>query len=239
MRKIAEKVKKAGGTLYLVGGCIRDKMLNIPPKDFDYCITGLSFREFIDLFPEAKMRGNDFPVFILNNVEVALARKERKIGIGHCAFQIETNKEITIEEDLSRRDITINSMAYDLLEEKLVDPFHGEDDCKNKIIRATSEAFSEDPLRVYRVARFAAQFEFTVDEETKKKMQSLKSELISLSEERVFEEFKKALSTRKPSIFFYVLKETSCLDAHFLELANLRLIIILKKHWMNLEMKYL
>lgn len=221
MKEIAEKIKQAGGKMYLVGGCVRDQLLNIPPKDEDYCVTGLSAREFLTLFPEAKLRGNDFPVFVLENHEVALARKERKTGEGHRAFVIETDNRMTIEEDLARRDVTINSMAYDILEEKLIDPFHGKEDCEKKILRATSDAFSEDPLRVYRVARFAAQLGFTIAEETKRKMELLKNELSSLSKERVYEELKKALEAQKPSLFFEALKETSCLEPHFTELARL------------------
>lgn len=221
MFQIAEKIRAVGGRLYEVGGCVRDKVLGIEPKDYDYCVTGLSGEEFISLFPDAKIRGKDFPVFDLEGCEFALARHERKIAIGHDGFQISTDKSLTIEDDLIRRDLTINSMAYDIIDEKLVDPFGGKRDIENKIIRATSKAFSEDPLRVYRAARFAARFDFKIETETLKLMNSLKDELSALSVERVYEELKKALLTDKPSVFFYALNQADCLDVHFKEIADL------------------
>lgn len=215
---IANKISEAGGRLYLVGGAVRDIILGLTPKDFDYCVTGLSEEEFKNLFPEAHLRGKDFPVFDIEGTEFALARKERKIAPGHNGFSIEVNKSITIEEDLARRDITINSIAIDVLTDKIIDPFNGSEDCKNKIIRATSKAFIEDPLRVYRVARFASQFGFDIDEKTYSLMQSLKDELSTLSVERVFTEFRKALLSKNPSTFFLVLKRVNCLDIHFTEI---------------------
>ncbi len=221
MHQIAEKISNAGGKLYEVGGCVRDKILGIQPKDFDYCVTGLDVQEFIRLFPQANIRGKDFPVFDLNGSEFALARIERKISNGHKGFSISTDKTICIEDDLLRRDITINSMAFDVLEKKLIDPFGGKKDCKNKIIRATSDAFKEDPLRVYRAARFATRFNFTVEPHTLELMKSLSKELSTLSVERVFEELRKVLLENKPSTFFYVLKDANCLDIHFKEIADL------------------
>lgn len=221
MNQIAEKISNAGGKLYEVGGCVRDKILGIPPKDFDYCVTGLDVQEFMNLFPQANVRGKDFPVFDLIGSEFALARTERKISNGHKGFSISTDKTISIEDDLRRRDITINSMAFDVLEKKLIDPYGGKKDCENKLVRATSEAFCEDPLRVYRAARFAAKFNFTVEPHTLELMKSLREELPTLSVERVFEELRKAISESKPSTFFYVLKDANCLDIHFKEIADL------------------
>ena len=169
----------------------------------------------------AYVRGKDFPVFSIDNKEFAIARKERKIGIGHKDFDVETDKKITIEQDLERRDITINAIAKEVLTGKIIDPFGGIEDLKNKKIRAVSSHFEEDPLRVYRVARFASQFDFKVDENTIKMMTSLKSELTSLSVERVYNEFSKALLTEKPSIFFDVLKQANVLDVHFKEIYDL------------------
>lgn len=221
IKSIAEKISNAGGKVYLVGGAVRNIILGLEPKDYDYCITGLSVKEFLKLFPDSFLRGKEFPVFDIDGTEFALARKERKIGIGHTAFQIETNKNITIEEDLERRDITINSIAIDVLTNEIIDPFNGKEDCKNKIIRATSKAFSEDPLRVYRVARFAAEYGFDVDNDTKKLMSDLKNELSTLSAERVFVEFKKALLSNNPSQFFLTLRDTNCLDIHFKEIYDM------------------
>lgn len=143
------------------------------------------------------------------------------MGFGHKEFEIETGEEITIEEDLARRDITINAMAKDVLTGEIIDPFNGRKDIENKMIRATTNHFREDPLRVYRVARIAAQTGFTVEENTLKEMESLKKELTTLSKERVFVEFRKALETSKPSIFFDVLRKANVLRVHFKEIYDL------------------
>ena len=219
--EIAKIIKSNGGNLYLVGGAIRDKLLGISNHDEDYCVTGLSFDEFSRLFPEAFVRGKDFPVFSIDNMEFAIARKERKIGIGHNNFEIEVDKKITIEEDLERRDITINAIAREVLTGKIIDPFNGTEDLKNNVIRAVSNHFAEDPLRAYRVARFASQFNFNVEDNTIKMMTSLKNELSSLSVERVYNELSKALLTRKPSVFFDVLRKAKVLDVHFKEIYDL------------------
>lgn len=134
---------------------------------------------------------------------------------------MKTGRDIDIEEDLARRDITINAIAQDVLTNEIIDPFNGRDDIERKIIRATTEKFKEDPLRVYRVARFSAMFEFKIETKTLSYMQNLKSELTHLSGERVFLELKKALKTKKPSIFFNVLKDVNVLDVHFEEINNL------------------
>lgn len=219
--ELANKIKNNGGTLYLVGGAVRDKLLGKESHDEDYCVTGMTADEFKHLFPESKVRGKSFEVFSIENKEFALARKEKKIGEGHKKFKIITGKEITIEEDLARRDITINSIAQEVLTNQIIDPFNGIKDLENKLISATTEAFKEDPLRVYRVARFAANLNFTVEEKTIQLMQTLKEELKTLSKERVFEEFKKALKSEKPSVFFEVLKKANVLDIHFKEIQQL------------------
>lgn len=165
--------------------------------------------------------GKSFEVFGINGEQFALARKEEKIGVGHKEFKITTGENITIEEDLQRRDITINAIAKDVLTGRIIDPFGGIDDISKKQIRATSNAFCEDPLRVYRVARIAAQTGFAVEENTLKQMNSLKEELKTLSKERVFIELKKALQSNKPSIFFEVLRKAQVLDVHFKEINDL------------------
>ena len=221
VEEIANKIKEKGGSLYLVGGAVRNKFLNLEIHDEDYCVCGLTEEEFIKLFPNAKPRGKAFKVFDLDGKEFALARKDVKKGLGHKDFEIQSNPNITIEEDLYRRDITINSIAENVLTKEIIDPFNGIKDIQNKIIRATSLSFKDDPLRVYRVARFASQLEFNVDVETIKLMKSMKSELSTLSKERVFEELKKALATDKPTIFFEVLRKADVLDAHFKEINDL------------------
>ncbi len=221
IKSIAKLIEQNGGRLYLVGGAVRDELLNRPIYDKDYCITGMDKDKFVELFPEAISRGKSFEVFDLEGCEFALARTEKKIGKGHKNFEITTNKNITIEEDLKRRDLCINSIAKDVLTNEIIDPFNGIDDIKNKTIRAVGESFLEDPLRVYRVARFASQLDFIVEENTIKYMNKLKDELDTLSKERVFAEFKKALSSNKPSKFFNVLREADVLDIHFKEIYDL------------------
>lgn len=219
--KIAKIINEAGGKLYLVGGAVRDELMGRDKYDNDFCVTGLTKDEFLRLFSEAKEQGKAFEVFSMSNCEFALARRELKIGKGHKAFEIETNKEITIEQDLERRDITINSIAKDVLTGEIIDPFNGINDINNRIIKATSKAFVEDPLRVYRVARLSAQLQFEVESNTLKLMEQLKNELNELSKERVFMEFRKALETNRPSRFFEVLRKANVLDVHFKEIFNL------------------
>lgn len=221
IQEIAKKIESDGGRLYLVGGAVRDEMMRKVGTDEDYCVTGLSQSEFEDTFPEAIIRGKEFAVYDMEGREFALARKERKSGIGHKEFEIETDKSITIEEDLARRDITINSIAKDVLTGEIIDPYGGIEDIQKKVIRRTSDSFSEDPLRVYRVARFAAMLGFEVEEATIEEMRKLKQELQALSVERVFTEFKKALASPRPSIFFQVLKKADVLEVHFKEIYDL------------------
>lgn len=218
IKTIAKVIEDNGGRLYLVGGAIRDKLLNIKTHDEDYCVVGLDPIEFEKIFSHAIKRGKDFEVFDLDGREFAMARLERKVSKGHTGFEIVSGKNVTLLEDLKRRDITINSIAQDVLTKEIIDPFNGIEDLKNKLIRATSEAFLEDPLRVYRVARFASKFDFNVDENTIKMMSKLKQELEFLSPERVFEELRKAINTNKPSIFFDILKKANLLDVHFKEI---------------------
>lgn len=219
--EIANLIKNNSGNLYLVGGAIRDELMGRPIYDRDYCVTGISKEKFVELFPNAKIIGKSFEVFEMGNSQFALARKEVKTGVGHKQFEIEVGKDITIQEDLARRDITINSIAKDVLTGTIIDPYNGRKDIEEKVIRATTDAFSEDPLRVYRVARFAAITGFKVEENTLQLMKSLKEELSTLSKERVFIEFKKAIESNKPSLFFDTLKKADVLDVHFKEIYDL------------------
>ena len=219
--EIANIIKENGGTLYLVGGAVRDEIMNKKVHDEDYCVTGIEKEVFEELFPNAYKRGKSFGVYDIENKEFALARKDKKIGKGHKEFEVQNGKDITIEEDLARRDITINSIAKNVLTEEIIDPYRGIEDIKNKIIRATTDSFIEDPLRVYRVARFASQLNFAVEENTIKMMKEIKEELKELSPERVFTEFRKALKSDKPSVFFEILKKANILDVHFKEIYDL------------------
>lgn len=221
IEEIANIIKQNGGNLYLVGGAVRDELMRRLIYDRDYCITGISKEKFTILFPSAKVIGKSFEVFEMEHSQFALARKEIKIGVGHKEFEIKTGENITIEEDLARRDITINAIAKDVLTGEIIDPYNGRKDIEEKIIKATTNAFSEDPLRVYRVARFVATTGFNVEEDTLKLMENLKNELTTLSKERVFAEFKKALESSKPSLFFDTLKKADVLDVHFKEIYDL------------------
>lgn len=219
--EIANIIKENGGNLYLVGGAVRDEIMNRKVHDEDYCVTGIGKETFEKLFPKAYKRGKSFGVYDIENKEFALARKDKKIGKGHKEFEVQNGKDITIEEDLARRDITINSIAKDVLTEEIIDPYEGIEDIQNKIIRATTDSFIEDPLRVYRVARFASELNFVVEEKTIKMMRKIKEELKTLSPERVFTEFRNALKSNKPSVFFEVLKKANILDVHFKEIYDL------------------
>lgn len=121
---IAKKIEKYGGRLYLVGGALRDSLLGLQPKDYDYCVTGIERETFEEIFPNAKIQEKSFPVFTMDNIEFAMARVEKKVSNGHKGFEMLTNSKISIEEDLKRRDITINSIAKDVLTEEIIDPFN-------------------------------------------------------------------------------------------------------------------
>ncbi len=221
IEEIAKKLKENGANIYLVGGAVRDEIMGLTPHDKDYCVTGIEINKFHELFPMAKIDGKDFPVFRIENMEIALARSEEKISAGYKGFKVHTSADVTIEQDLKRRDLTINAIAKEVLTGKIIDPFNGIGDIQNKVIRHVSNAFSEDPLRVYRAARFATKFEFEVNNSTITLMNKLKDELDTISVERVFVELRNALETAKPSIFFKTLKRAGVLDVHFKEINNL------------------
>lgn len=210
---------------YLVGGAVRDQLLNIPVKDHDWVVVGATPEEMID--KGYKQVGADFPVFLhpKSQEEYALARTERKSGKGYQGFAVDFGKEVTLEDDLIRRDLTINAMAQDK-NGNIIDPYHGQQDLENKLLRHVSIAFEEDPLRVLRVARFAARFHhlgFTVADETIVLMQSISNsgELEYLTPERVWVETERALSEKSPWIFFEVLKACGALKHCFTELNDL------------------
>ena len=191
--------------IFRCGGCVRDILLGLEPKDIDYVVIGATPEEMIAQgFTQV---GADFPVFLHPETkeEYALARKERKVGVGYHGFETVFDTSVTLEEDLYRRDLTINSMAQDIETGEIIDPYNGRKDLADKRLRHTSEAFSEDPLRALRVARFAARYGFFIAEETIKLMDKIaqSGELQSISKERVWIEFEKALSEKKPIMFFH------------------------------------
>ncbi len=222
----AKKIHELGGKAYLVGGAVRDKFRGVPAHDRDYCVTGIDEKTFVEAFPHAEKFGKSFPVYSVDiddaYCEVAFARTERKIGAGYHGFEILFSPDVTLEQDLYRRDTTINAMAIELLNGELVDPFGGRDDVFNKKIRAVSEHFTDDPVRALRAARQAAQFDFEICAETVAAMNRCGEELAHEPTERIFNELETALKTDKPSIFFRSLERANLLETIFPEIAQLR-----------------
>lgn len=208
--------------IYLVGGAVRDKLLNYPVLDNDWVVVGATPQQLLDL--RYKQVGKDFPVFLHpdNGEEYALARTERKSGKGYYGFEVFAAPEVTLEQDLERRDLTINAIAMDS-KQNLVDPFNGQQDIRSKLLRHVSPAYAEDPLRVLRTARFAARFHhlgFRIAPETQQLMTNLAAsgELKNLTAERVWQETEKALSERSPQVYFEVLRECGGLTDWFPEI---------------------
>ena len=200
--------------IYLVGGALRDKFLNIPIKDKDYVVVGSTPEEMVK--KGFKPIGKDFPVFIHPDTkdEYALARTEKKIGIGYHGFKFYASPKVKLDEDLKRRDLTINAIAQDEYG-NIYDPYNGQIDIEKRILRHVSDAFIEDPLRVLRVARFATLDEkFIIHKDTLKLLTQmvLNEELKSLAIERVAVEIKKGLEGKKPSQMFRCLCECGALN---------------------------
>lgn len=206
---------------YLVGGAVRDELLGLEVLERDYVVVGATVKQMQQWGFEQV--GADFPVFLhpVTHEEYALARTERKQGRGYKGFVFST-KAVTLEEDLSRRDLTINAIAK-ASDGLLIDPYHGQIDLKNRVLRHVSPAFVEDPLRVLRVARFAARFHhlgFTVAPQTIDLMQLMvkQGEVAALTPERVTIELFKALDTQTPQVFFEVLRNCGALSVIFPEI---------------------
>ena len=211
--------------IYLVGGAVRDELLNYPSDEKDWVVVGATPEQMVSL--GFKPVGQDFPVFIHNKTgeEYALARTERKSGRGYKGFEFYTSTDVSLEDDLVRRDLTINAMAQDA-EGNIVDPFNGQKDLELKILRHVSDAFAEDPLRVLRIARFAARYAhlgFTVATETMTLMKSIvaQGEMEFLVAERVWKETSRALQERSPDIFIKVLRQCGALKELFPEIDSL------------------
>ncbi|GMQ90912.1 MAG: fused tRNA nucleotidyltransferase/2',3'-cyclic phosphodiesterase/2' nucleotidase/phosphatase Cca [Gammaproteobacteria bacterium] len=208
--------------IYLVGGAVRDKLLGLEVKDRDYVVVGSTPEEMVSL--GYKPVGADFPVFLHpdSKEEYALARTERKSGHGYKGFTVYSAPDVTLDEDLKRRDLTINAMAEDR-NGNLIDPFHGKDDLENGFLRHVSEAFREDPVRILRTARFAARFSkwgFRVAHDTYALMKKMveDGEVDHLVPERVWSETKRALGEQQPVRYFRVLRRCGALACLFPEL---------------------
>ncbi|MGM3174690.1 multifunctional CCA addition/repair protein [Dickeya lacustris] len=211
--------------IYLVGGAVRDNLLGRPVTERDWVVVGAT--------PEILLQhgfqqvGRDFPVFLHPDTkeEYALARTERKSGNGYTGFHCQATPDITLEEDLQRRDLTVNAIAQDE-HGQLFDPYDGQRDLQNRLLRHVSAAFSEDPLRVLRVARFAARYAhlgFQIAEETLYLMQAMTQagELNFLTPERVWKETEKALGSENPQVYFQVLRDCGALAVLFPEIDRL------------------
>ena len=216
--------------IFLVGGAIRDQILGVATEttEKDYVVVGSSPEEILSL--GYRQVGKEFPVFLhpKTHDEYALARIERKVGSGYTGFEFDTSTTVTLEQDLSRRDLTINAIAQKKDGNgSYVDPYGGIEDIKKKKLRHVSEAFSEDPVRILRTARFASRFSnlgFTIDDKTLKLIKKMvaSGEVDALTPERVFKEISLSMQTESPSIFFEVLIESGAYERLFpmLEVSN-------------------
>jgi len=209
--------------IYQVGGAVRDALLGLPVKDRDFVVVGATPEQMVEL--GYRPVGKDFPVFLHpeSQEEYALARTERKTAKGYKGFQVFASPDVTLEEDLARRDLTINAIAQ-AEDGSLIDPYNGQVDIRNRVLRHVSDAFIEDPVRILRAARFAARFtEFTVAPETMRLMQDMVAdgEVDALVPERVWQELAKGLMEAKPSRMFEVLRECGALKRIMPELDRL------------------
>jgi tRNA nucleotidyltransferase (CCA-adding enzyme) len=208
--------------IYLVGGAVRDEQLGLPINERDWCVVGAKSE---DLLSKGYRRvGKDFPVFLhpKTSEEYALARTEKKVAPGYDGFTFQTSPNVSIDEDLKRRDLTINAMAKDN-KNNLIDPFNGMIDLRNKILRHVSDSFKEDPVRILRTAKFAARFlslKFKIDPSTIKIMSEMveDGEINSLIPDRIWKETQEALSGENPHIFFEVLKKCNALQILYPEI---------------------
>lgn len=207
---------------FLVGGAVRDLLSGTTPADRDWVVVNATPAEMIAL--GYKQVGADFPVFLhpQTGEEHALARTERKVGSGYRGFETSYSPDVTLEEDLIRRDFTINAMAMNE-NGQVIDPFGGRKDLENGLLRATSVAFEEDPLRVLRLARFVASKNFAIDNDTLEMSRRIagRYEFAELTAERVGLELLKALGTDRPDLFFITLRQADALCIHFPEISDL------------------
>ncbi|MDX2476651.1 MAG: multifunctional CCA addition/repair protein [Gammaproteobacteria bacterium] len=202
--------------VYLVGGAVRDRLLNLPSRDNDWVVTGATPQQMADL--GYKPVGKDFPVFLhpQTKEEYALARTEKKSGHGYHGFTFHTSTEVTLEQDLARRDLTINAMAEDH-DGNIIDPHGGQKDLQERILRHVSDAFIEDPVRLLRIARYAARYAklgFTIAQETQQLLKQIviSGEIDELVAERVWNEISSALDEDTPSVFFMTLRQCNALS---------------------------
>src|SRR5712692_3825679 len=222
---LSEAIRDAGGRALLVGGCVRDALMEKQPKDWDVEVYGVEparLRQLLDRLGSVNVVGEAFTVYkVGSDVDVSLPRRERKTGRGHRAFFIEGDPSMTIEEGARRRDFTINAILQDPLTGEFIDPFHGRDDIEKKILRAVSrETFPEDSLRVLRAAQFAARFEFEIEAQTVTLCREI--DLSDLPSERILSEMEKLLlKAPHPSIGLKCLLELGAIHQLFPEIKAL------------------
>jgi tRNA nucleotidyltransferase (CCA-adding enzyme) len=215
LENLAQAILNAGGKPILVGGCVRDRLMGVLSKDFDIEVYGLSLEKLeavLNKLGPVYAVGKSFGVFKLFNFDISLPRTENKQGQGHKGFVVQSDAHLTFEEASKRRDFTVNAMGINLETGDLLDPHHGQEDLKNKILRHVSDAFEEDPLRVLRACQFAARLEFKIHSGTLQKCHKLEPELKTLPKERIGEEFKKLMMAKKPSIGLQALLDTKALN---------------------------
>lgn len=241
-KDIAKQISDMNGRCYFVGGYVRDLILNRKSHDVDICVVGISHYDFEENFPEAKMTGKSFPVYRLEteygDTEFAFARKERKISPGHSGFDVIFDKSVTLEQDLYRRDLTINAIAKDVLTGDVIDPFKGTRDLVKRTINAVSFHFLDDPLRALRAARFSSQLGFEISNRTYLFMNNCKEELKSMSQDRIVEELKKALASNYPSNFFKALKKADILETCFPYRLNLEQLSNVSNKTNNITLRF-
>jgi tRNA nucleotidyltransferase (CCA-adding enzyme) len=226
VKQIAAEIKAAGGRAFVVGGYVRDMVLGRDSKDIDvevYGITPEVLVEILSRYGNPKLVGQSFGVYHMDGYDFSFPRTERKSGVGHKAFEVEINPNMSHEDAARRRDLTINAMMFCPLTGITLDPYKGLDDLKRGLIRhVDSKTFAEDPLRVLRVAQFAARFEFEISAETEELCKTLIEEMKTLSKERFYIEIEKIMmKASKPSIAFHFLLKIGVLEALFPELYEL------------------
>jgi len=206
-QKISTTIKDNGGNIYIVGGAVRDELLGLTPKDVDFLVTGIPLEKLSDILkPLGKINevGKSFGIIkaVIDGEEYdfSIPRTEASTGFGHKEQITKTNHNLSVEDDLSRRDFTFNAIAKELSTGKIIDPYNGKQDIKNKIIRAVGNPttrFEEDPLRILRAIQFAVRFNFEIEEKTKSAIYKNIELLHHLPSERFLEEFKKAITKSK------------------------------------------
>ncbi|NOT47575.1 MAG: HD domain-containing protein [Acidobacteria bacterium] len=223
--RLSQLALEARGRAMLVGGCVRDELMGVEPKDWDVEVYGVApekLREILDSFGEVNVVGEAFTVYkVGSDLDVSLPRRERKVGSGHRGFVVEGDPDMSFEEACSRRDFTVNAILKDPLTGEIVDPFNGRGDIEKKILRhVSSETFAEDSLRVLRAAQFAARFDFDIAPETVELCKTI--DVTDLPKERIWGELEKLLlKAEKPSIGLKWLYDLGVVDQLFPEMKSL------------------